>query len=151
MHDTFVGLGILSDSFSSQHLVCAEEVDSRNNFKDIVLEFATQTKESVLVEFCQTFINSLESKMEQLNKIRDAMEERRKHKNEYDYYYEKVRRLRGRDSEKAQEKAQSNEKKLSDAKAVLQQSSAPLLAVFLEYESSKGQLIKQVCESIYQE
>lgn len=148
--DFLTSISVMSNSFASTNVASDAEMPNREHLKETVLEFTNKTKESVLVKFCEDFISSLEGKMEKLNKIRDAMEERRLNKNEYDYYYEKVRRLRQRESEKAKEKAGNNERKLADAKSVLQQSSSPLLAVFLEYESTKGELIKQEFEEFKQ-
>ena len=54
----------------------------------------------------------------------------------YDYYYEKVRKLREKqskgDSAKTQEKVERNEPKLEEAKVDLQKASAPLMALFAE-------------------
>eukprot|EP00750_Incisomonas_marina_P000074 INCI10048.1.p1 GENE.INCI10048.1~~INCI10048.1.p1 ORF type:complete len:369 (-),score=110.41 INCI10048.1:205-1311(-) len=115
----------------------------------VVFDFSNRTQESCINAFNATVMEPLQNKRAAIAAVEEAIKKRQKLKEEYDYYYEKVRKLREKtsDSAKHQEKVDRNEPKLEEAKVELKQASLPLIALFEECQSIRDKVVAHEYEN----
>jgi len=109
----------------------------------VVFDFSNSVQEACINFFNANVLDPLRAKRTAIEEVEAAIKKRHKLKEEYDYYYEKVRKLREKsgDSAKTQEKIDRNEPKLEEAKVELKTASAPLIALFNEVRSRESQRV----------
>jgi len=153
----FEALETCGEHFAASSLSGPKQRDDRAHMTQRIFEQQNEHRAKVTTVIRQSILDPLDAKLAQMADVKASMEERRKHKKEYDYYFEKLRRLRLKDGEKNQEKIDRNEPKLEEAKDQLEKSSKPLVLLFLKYEEIRSSIVAsefemfKLCQKLFYE
>lgn len=146
----FESLETCGEHFAASSLSGPEQREERAFMTQCIFEQQNQHRAKVTSVLRERILDPLDAKLAQMADVKAEMEARKIHKKEYDYYFEKLRRLRLKDGDKNQEKIDRNEPKLEEAKDQLNKSSQPLIALFLKYESIRSGIVASEFEMFKQ-